>query len=144
MIIQGFGNDEVFYTKSTRFQSVMFGVGIPVFYGAQKARTGSSLYQKKISENNYSFGLTALQNEYLLQITRCRNSSEILTYYENTGVKNANLISETAGRQFSNGQINYLEWVLLINQAVSVKNEYINALRNYNENFIQLNYLLAK
>jgi cobalt-zinc-cadmium resistance protein CzcA len=144
MTIKGFGNDELFYTGSTRFQSVLFGVGIPVFFGAQKARAGGSAYQKKISENNYSFGLSALQNEYLLQITRCRNSSEILTYYENAGIKNANLISETAGRQFSNGQINYLEWVLLINQAVSVRNEYINALRNYNENFIQLNYLLTK
>jgi cobalt-zinc-cadmium resistance protein CzcA len=144
MTIKGFGNDELFYTGSTRFQSVLFGVGMPVFFGAQKARAGGSAYQKKISENNYSFGLSALQNEYLLQITRCRNSSEILTYYENTGIKNANLISETAGRQFSNGQINYLEWVLLINQAVSVRNEYINALRNYNENFIQLNYLLTK
>jgi cobalt-zinc-cadmium resistance protein CzcA len=144
MTIKGFGNDEVFYTGSRRFQSVLFGVGIPVFYGAQKARTSSSSYQKKISENDYAFGLSALQNEYMLQITRCRNSSEILAYYENTGLKNAGIISETAGLQFSNGQINYLEWVLLINQAVSVRNEYINALRNYNENFIQLNYLLAK
>jgi cobalt-zinc-cadmium resistance protein CzcA len=144
MTIKGFGNDELFYTGSTRFQSLMFGVGIPVFYGAQKARTGGAEYQKKVTENDYAFGLSSLQSEYLLQITRCRNSSEMLAYYENAGLKNASLISETAGRQFSGGQINYLEWVLLINQAVSLRNEYINALRGYNENFIQLNYLLTK
>ena len=35
--------------------------------------------------------------------------------------------------------IYYLEWVMLLNQAVTIRSEYIDALRNLNTTTIQLN-----
>ena len=59
-------------------------------------------------------------------------------------MNNAQLIIETANQQFANGDINYIEWVMLTNQAIAIKNEYLNGVYNLNESIIQLNYLSNK
>jgi len=56
-----------------------------------------------------------------------------------TGLKNADVITSTANKQFLNGQIDYLDWVLLINQAVSIQSDYIEALRNRNASIVEIN-----
>ncbi|MDZ7647871.1 MAG: TolC family protein [Cytophagales bacterium] len=67
-----------------------------------------------------------------------------MTTTEQTGLTNATLISDTANKQFANGGINYLEWVMLTNQAISLRNEYLIAVNNLNESIIQLNYFIYK
>ena len=68
--------------------------------------------------------------------------AQAVAYYENTALPNADKIARTANNQFLGGDINYLEWVLLMNQAITVRSEYIDALRNLNNTTIQLkNYL---
>jgi cobalt-zinc-cadmium resistance protein CzcA len=47
-----------------------------------------------------------------------------------TGLKNAQLIFETANKQFSNGDINYLDWVMLTNQAINLQSNYMDAVKN--------------
>jgi hypothetical protein len=39
--------------------------------------------------------------------------------YESAELKNADVITETAKKQFLAGEINYLEFVILVNQAVT-------------------------
>ena len=63
-----------------------------------------------------------------------------MRYYESTALKNATLITNTANQQLANGNINYLEWVQLISQAINVKSDYAEAVKNLNESIIQLNY----
>jgi cobalt-zinc-cadmium resistance protein CzcA len=67
-----------------------------------------------------------------------------ITIYESNTLNNAQLIIETANKQFANGEINYIEWVMLTNQAIAIKNEYLNGVYNLNESIIQLNYLSNK
>lgn len=144
MSMIGTGSDNVLYNGSTRFQSVQAGLGIPIFFGAQKAKIKSakSLYQ--ISENNYQSGIQNIRNEYKKASAALNNQLNSLSYFESKALKNADLISETATKQFNNGEINYMEWVLLLNQSVSIKNDYLNTIKNYNEAALQLNYLLSK
>ena len=62
-------------------------------------------------------------------------------YYEKTALKNANTILQSANLQFKNGDINYLEWVLLTNQATSIQSEYTDAVKNLNQSIIEINSL---
>lgn len=48
---------------------------------------------------------------------------------------------KTANLQFQNGDINYLDWALLNNQAISIENDYLEAIHNLNAVVIQINYL---
>jgi heavy metal efflux system protein len=144
MTMRGSGADNKVYDGSTRFQSGQIGLGIPLFYGSQRAKINASKSIQKITEANYLVGLQQLNNEYQRAATQYMNFSKSVDYYEQTGLKNAALISETANKQFANGGINYLEWVMLTNQAISLRNEYLIAVNNLNESIIQLNYFISK
>lgn len=97
-----------------------------------------------ISDNNYRLGLQTLQTEYMAVYNRYQTQLEIVSYYEESALKNVNTITETANRQFENGDINYLEWTMLINSATAIQSSYIDAVKDLNQTIIQLNYLTSK
>jgi cobalt-zinc-cadmium resistance protein CzcA len=144
MTIRGTGADNVVYDGSTRFQSGQIGVGIPLFYGSQRAKIYASKSMLRLSDANYQWGKQQLSIEYKKAVSQYSNLAKAVAYYEQTGLKNAEQISETANQQFANGGINYLEWVMLTNQAIAIRTEYLNTVNNLNESIIQLNYFLNK
>jgi cobalt-zinc-cadmium resistance protein CzcA len=144
MTMKGTGSDNVTYNLNTRFQSLQFGVGIPLFFGAQKAKINSSKINQTISENNYLQEMNLLQSQFNAAIRQYQSNLATVNYFENTALKNASLISETANKQFNNGELNYLEWVMLTNQAISIRSNYLDAVKNLNETTIQINYLISK
>jgi cobalt-zinc-cadmium resistance protein CzcA len=144
MTMKGFGADNKIYTSSARFQSVQVGLGIPLFFGAQKAKINASKINQTISENIYLQEKNLLQNQYQAILSQYQTHLTTVNYFENTALKNATLIFETAGKQFVNGEINYLEWVILTNQAIDIQSGYLDAVKSLNETIIQINYLITK
>lgn len=142
--IRGYGADDIFYPMSKRFNSVQFGIGIPLFFGAQQAKINSGKIQQMISDNNYYLGLQTLKTEYETARKNYKSQTKTVDYFENTGLKNAALITKTANQQFANGDINYLEWTMLINNAAMIQSNYIDALKELNQTIIQLKYLTTK
>ncbi len=144
MSIQGTGADNIFYPRSNRFSSVQLGVGVPLFFGSQKAIINSSKTLELIAENSYNYGLKTLQIEYQQALKNYQSNKLTVAYFETTALKNANSIIKTANQQFSNGDINYLEWTMLVNNAANIQSDYCDALKQLNYVTIQLNYLTNK
>ncbi|HSH65872.1 MAG TPA: TolC family protein, partial [Bacteroidia bacterium] len=142
--MRGTGADNEFYTASTRFQAVQIGIGIPLFFGAQKARIKASYLELDISETNYLLEKKRLQSEYFSELNQYQANISTVNYFEAVALKNSKIIFETSDSQFKNGEINYLEWVMLTNQAISIQSNYLDAIKNLNETIIQLNYLTSK
>ena len=142
--IQGNGADNVLYAKSYRFNSVQFGIGVPLFFGSQKGKINSSKTLELISENNYQIGLQSLKTEYEAAYKNYLTQLQTVKYFEDTALQNANTITKTANAQFTNGDINYLEWTMLINNAVSIQSNYTDAVKDLNQTIIQLNFLTSK
>ncbi|MDQ2862887.1 MAG: TolC family protein, partial [Bacteroidota bacterium] len=132
------------YPASKRFQAVQVGLGIPIFNGAQKAIISAAKVKESIAENNYELGLQTLDAEKKTASLEYQKFLESAKWYENTGLKNAETISSTATKQFVNGEINYLDWVVLINQAVAIQSQYVDVIKNLNETINQINYLNSK
>ena len=94
---------------------------------------------EQIAQNNYLIQQQALNSQYRQAFATYQKYLQALAYYETSALPNATIIASTANKQFLGGDINYLEWVLLINQAISIRSEYIEALRSLNQTTIQLN-----
>ena len=144
MSMIGIGADNLLYDKTIKFQSIQFGLGVPLFFGSQKAKIKSSKISELIANNNYQLGLQTIRTEYQTALKEYEKYLQTVNYFENTVLKNATTISKTANQQFENGVINYLEWTLLINQSIAIQSDYIDAVRNFNQTIIQLNYLTTK
>ena len=139
MTMRGYGADEKFYSTSTRFQSVQAGIGIPLFFGSRKSSISATKINWRLSQNNYLLGLQTMQSEYEQVVRQYTKNLLAVNYYESTANKNAETILNTANLQFQNGEIDYLEWALLTNNAINIQSRYIEAVKNLNQSIIQLN-----
>ena len=133
--MRGMGNDD------KRFHSAQFGIGIPLFNGAQKAKVNAAKTNEDIALNNYQLGVQALATEKRTAQLDFEKYSETVKWYESTGLKNANTILASATQQFTKGEINYSEWAMLVNQSIAVKSQYLMAIQHLNSVITQLQYL---
>ena len=144
MTMKGNGADEKYYNGTHRFQSGFVGVGIPVFNSAQKSVIEAQKVNQLIAENNYQLGLINLKNQYLQNLRQFQKLNDEISYYQKTGLQNSESILKTANNQYFNGEINYLEWTLLVTQAFEIQNKYIDRLKETNDKIIEINSLKSE
>ena len=60
--------------------------------------------------------------------------------YEKTSLRNADLIMENADLLYKNGEIEYLEYIRSIGQAINIKLSYLDHLHQYNQVTQKMNY----
>lgn len=132
---------EVYYDSSHRFSYVNLGVSIPLFFSSQSSRNKAA----KIEYENYKMMAESVKVEMTTEIANAVSEAEkykeSLNYYENEGLKNATVIIDAANSQLENGDIDYLQWVLVVNQAITIKNEYLDRINDYNKAIINLQTL---
>lgn len=136
--------DGVNFDRNDRFQSFQVGLSIPLFGGSQRNKIKSAkTYQefRKLETANtskqISTGLKAAYTQYQEQLL-------LVEKLERDGLKTAGEITTTLNGQLKNGEINYLEWTMLNNQAISIRESYFEAIQQLNRNITELNYLLAQ
>ena len=142
--ITGTGPDNVLYDSSTRFHSAQLGIDIPLFGGTQNARIKASKVQEEYLKEAFSAKEKSLQHQLQIAEQNVTQNKAQVIYFETEGLPNALLIEKTANQQFYAGDINYLDWVMLTNQVISAKNNYIDSVYNYNESVIEMLYLTSK
>lgn len=133
---------EKFFSAGDRFSSVTLGVSVPFFNKAQKTKIEAATIQEEVSraETNMVAIKLRTQMEQGLQNRQKYNSN--VNYYRSSALPQSNTIIQTASVQYKNGQINYIEWGTLLNQALAIQLQYVDAQREHQLNEIELDYLL--
>ncbi|UEG51941.1 CusA/CzcA family heavy metal efflux RND transporter [Mucilaginibacter daejeonensis] len=133
-IVQG---QETYFGAGKRFHYVNVGVGIPLFWGAQSARAAAVKIEWQQAQKRTEYVAQQLRTELQNARQQVAKYAASLHYYEQQGLSQADLIISTASKQFTGGEIDYLQWVILVDRAVGLRSEYLDILRSYNEAVIQ-------
>lgn len=139
--IRGTGADNQVYGSGDRFSSVQVGFGLPLFTKGIRSSIQSAKIMEDIKTHEYNAKkgelLTKIQQQYVLY----NETLQQVRSYEEKALPNAKTIRSVSDTQFSNGQINYLEYVMLTQQAIQIESEYLVLKRNLNLIIIDLYYL---
>ena len=134
---------EQYFGKDYRFNAFNMGMSIPLFSSAQRSRIAAgsiSVQQNKLEQiavqQQISSNLKNLAAQYV-------QNKSLVTKYQRTIIPNANLLIETATKKLNAGEIGYLEWVMIINQAIQIQNEYFNYVQQLNEGAIEIEKISA-
>ena len=139
--IRGTGADNQVYGSGDRFSSFQVGFGLPLFTKGIRSSIQSAKIMEDIKTHEYNAKkgelLTKIQQQYVLY----NETLQQVRSYEQKALPNAKTIRSVSDTQFSNGQINYLEYVMLTQQAIQIESEYLELKRNLNLIIIDLYYL---
>ena len=117
------------------------GLAIPLFNTSIKNKMKALEVNNEIADNKLIIEKKNLQNEYQQALQDYQKYKATVAYYEKEALKNVDVILTAANKKFINGDINYLEWVMLINQNTEIQSNYIEAVRHLNNSIINLNNL---
>ncbi|NCX96894.1 MAG: transporter, partial [Chitinophagia bacterium] len=133
------GNEDVFYDATKRFNALQAGIALPLFGGAQQAKLSAIKINETIVKNNYTIALNQYSTRYNSLTIDYTARLKVVAYYKQTGLPNASLIIEKASLQYQGGDISYQQYALLINQALTIKNEYLDQAYELNKVIVELN-----
>jgi len=141
------GNQEVngqtvYYDGSPRFQGFSVGISLPIFAGSHVSKIQASKTNIEIQQKNADYLKLELSNHYQQQIQQLNTFQSLVDYYKNTALANADLITKNAGKAYQNGDVSYVEYVQALETALAIRTNYINAIHNFNQTVINLQFLV--
>jgi cobalt-zinc-cadmium resistance protein CzcA len=130
---QRVGDEERYYNSWNRFTFLGGGVAVPIFSRAQKARISAYEVQVQQEQKNLDWLSQRLRADRETARQQVLKHWESLQFYETQALQNAKIIVTTANRQFNAGEINYLEWVMLVNQSFDLQGQYLDEQNSFNQ-----------
>ncbi|MFK7783157.1 CusA/CzcA family heavy metal efflux RND transporter [Psychroserpens sp.] len=118
-----------------------FGLKIPLLFNAQSSRIKSSKIALDIVEeesHDFEINYTYKHEKLLLELEHIEKG---LTYFEQEGASMAHEILKTANSSFKNGEIDFYQYILSVENAYAIQINHLEHLNNYNQTIININYL---
>jgi cobalt-zinc-cadmium resistance protein CzcA len=137
------GVPRVFGTGN-RFTGIQAGIAVPLWFAPYSAKAKAAKLKEKIAQTDaesYSKSLSGNYRSLMLEFSKNSNSVE---YYEKQAIPEADLIIEQATRSYKGGAMDYLDYILSLNRALSIKQNYLDALNNYNQTIISIDFITGK
>lgn len=140
----GYQSQSMKEINDNRFDYVQVGISLPIFNQGQRKMAKAAKTKVAIAENEYKMKEEQFKKDLQQVHLEYLRRKEIIDKYEDKQLQKADLILVTAQQQLELGNIDYLQWVQLTNQAVQIQSDYIDALDLLNKAAIQLQYLTTK
>lgn len=118
------------------------GVAVPLWFGNQKARINAAETGVSIVESERTNYRIQLASNYQALQSDLNQYEEGLRYYETTGKRLAEETVSHAEKAFRNGEINYLQYLQLLENARDIEVNYLSTLFQYNQTALEANYLM--
>lgn len=137
------GSPRVF-TSADRLSGVSAGISIPLWITPGVSKVKAAKLKQKAAQTdaeNFSKSLAGSYGSLILELNKNRNTVD---YYEKQAVPEADLIIAQATISFKSGEIDYSEYLISLNRAIAIKLNYLDAVNNYNQTVISIDYLTGK
>ena len=112
---------------------------------------GAKAYQSKvkvaqadmaIQQKQYEYDAQVLNTQKLQMQQQVEKNRSMLSFYEGTGLKQAEEIIKAASLAYRAGEISFAELSQFLTQAIEIQKNYLENLNAYNHSVIQYNYYI--
>jgi cobalt-zinc-cadmium resistance protein CzcA len=132
------------FGKDSRFNGFQAGISIPIWFTPYKARTKAATINESIAKNNAESYTRAIAGNMRSLLDEYAKFSSSVEYYEKQAVPEAELIIDQATLSYKAGALDYLDYVLTLDRALTIKKNYLDALNNCNQTIITIEYITGK
>ena len=135
---QTFGSSDYTYNAVPQFSTLQFGAQIPLFKKATQSRIAAAQIGEQVAQSTLQAHELAAQNRYRLLVQQFQKEEQNVVYFEKTALPQAQKLMGIANISRRNGDIGYVEWSFSVVQALTIEQQYLEAIRQYNRTVIDL------
>lgn len=123
------------------FMGFEVGISVPLFFGEQRAKTKAAKREVEIARVQQEEVMLTMRKNYQTYLNEYTKAKNALDYYSLRGSKQAEDITRISQVSYEKGEIDYVEYIQNLKTAVEIHLLYANAINDYNQTIIMLNYL---
>jgi cobalt-zinc-cadmium resistance protein CzcA len=127
-----------------RFTGIQAGIAVPIWFIPYSAKAKAYKLKEKIAQTDAESYSKSLSGNYRSLMLEFSKNSHSVDYYEKQAIPEADLIIEQATRSYKGGAMDYSDYILSLNRALSIKQNYLDALNNYNQTIISIDFITGK
>lgn len=108
--------------------------------GAYRSKVKAAIAEKEVQEKTLVYQARQINTQRAAAIADIEKNMYLLNFYESTGLQQAGEIIDAATLSYKLGETGFAEMSQFLAQAISIQQNYLEALNTYNQSVIQFNY----
>ena len=120
------------------FMGFEVGIGVPLFFGATKAKVKAAKRDREIADLEMRQGEAQRHQEYDVLLNKLSVARQKMDYYNGDGSRLVNEMVRLAETEYENGEITYLDFANVLEESVSHSMKRASAINDYNQVVISL------
>ncbi len=132
------------FGKVDRFTGVQAGISVPLWFIPYSSKVKAAKISENIARTNAENYTKSLAGDYQSLLDEYSKYSSSVDYYEKQAVPEADMIIDQATRSYKAGALDYLDYVLTLNRALAIRQNYLDALNSLNQIIISIEYITGK
>lgn len=118
-----------------------FGITLPLWQWTYQGYINSAKSGISIANTQKQLTVYELNTEYVKALSEFKQYSESLNYFENVGLRESSEILRNAKESFRLGSINYYAYLQNLELSFTLRQNYFETLKNYNQAVLRILYL---
>jgi cobalt-zinc-cadmium resistance protein CzcA len=132
------------FGQGFRFTGFQAGISIPLWFPPYASRAKAAKINETIARNDAEYFNRSIDGNFRTLLDEFNKYSATVDYYEMQAVPEADIIIDQATTSYKAGALDYLEYVLTLNRALAIRQNYLDALNNFNQTIISIDNITGK
>jgi outer membrane protein TolC len=120
---------------------VRVGITLPIWQWTFQGHINAAKKGIEIAQTQRQLNAYQLNTEYAKALADYRQFRDNLEYFESVGIREAEEILRNAKESFRLGSINYYAFLQNLELSFTIRQNYLETLKNYNQSVLNLLYL---
>lgn len=124
------------------YSGVQAGIAVPIWFGAQRSRIRAAKVQTQLLEAQTEDQEQKLMSRYQVLLNELTQQQQALKTYQESGKQLSENMMAHADLAYRNGELDYLQYSLLLEQSIAIKTTHLKNLLEHNLTVLDINYLI--
>ncbi|MBD0777294.1 CusA/CzcA family heavy metal efflux RND transporter [Maribacter sp. ANRC-HE7] len=125
------------------FNSYQAGISIPLWFFPQKSRVKAAKANARVAESQYLEQKAITKSRVSQLLKSLEKTQKTLDYYQEGALLLAEEQISTAELASKEGEIDYVNYITILNSAIRIKQNHLQFINQYNQQAIELQYQLG-
>ena len=131
------------YNDVSGFSAYQAGISIPLWFFPQKSRVKAAKADAMVAENQYLEQKAMTESRVSQLLKSLEKTKKTLSYYEEGALLLAEQQIATAELASKEGEIDYVNYITILNSAIRIKQNHLQFINQFNQQFVELQYQLG-
>lgn len=132
------------FSAGDRFPGFQAGISIPVWVAPFTAKAKAARISENAARTDAEYYAKTIEENFSSMLDELKKYTSVVEYYEEQAVPEADMIIDQATKSYKAGALDYLDYIMTLNQAISIKENYIDAINDFNATVISIDIITGK